>query len=126
MISTTAPSSSNASATLTYTFGSGGSAHAPFISPESGVIPLSMTSASSSAPIRPASLVSGSGISCRWASQGDDTSSAPTMPRPENPRTVDRPSAWPSSPPVIRFDRLALIALGSGDPRTLARRPECA
>eukprot|EP00965_Chrysotila_dentata_P132795 4390874-Pleurochrysis_carterae.AAC.1 len=44
--------------------------------------------------------------------------SAPAMPGPEDPCTVGTLSEWPLSPPPPRLDRMTLIALGSGDPRT--------
>eukprot|EP00965_Chrysotila_dentata_P159671 5275276-Pleurochrysis_carterae.AAC.1 len=46
--------------------------------------------------------------------------------RSEDPCTADTLSEWPLSSTPTRLARLALIALGSGDPRTLARRPEYA
>eukprot|EP00965_Chrysotila_dentata_P068522 2264832-Pleurochrysis_carterae.AAC.1 len=48
------------------------------------------------------------------------------MSRSEDPCTADTPFKWPLSLLPTQLARLALITLGSGDPRTLARRPECA
>eukprot|EP00965_Chrysotila_dentata_P065094 2157815-Pleurochrysis_carterae.AAC.1 len=48
------------------------------------------------------------------------------MSRPEGPCTTGALSERLLSPPSFRLDRLALVALGSGEPRTLARRPEYA
>eukprot|EP00965_Chrysotila_dentata_P153132 5060426-Pleurochrysis_carterae.AAC.1 len=48
------------------------------------------------------------------------------MSRPEGPCTTGALSEWLFSPPPTRLDRMALIAFGSGDPRTLARMPEYA
>eukprot|EP00965_Chrysotila_dentata_P012558 413546-Pleurochrysis_carterae.AAC.1 len=48
------------------------------------------------------------------------------MSRSEDPCIADTLSEWPSSSPPTRLARLALIALGSGDPCTLAGRPEYA
>eukprot|EP00965_Chrysotila_dentata_P064464 2136834-Pleurochrysis_carterae.AAC.1 len=48
------------------------------------------------------------------------------MSRSEDPCTADTLFEWPLSSHPSRLDRLALIALRSRDPRTLARRPEYA
>eukprot|EP00965_Chrysotila_dentata_P018040 599189-Pleurochrysis_carterae.AAC.1 len=48
------------------------------------------------------------------------------MSRPEGPCTTGTLSEWLLSPLPTRLDRMATIALGSGDPRTLARKPEYA
>eukprot|EP00965_Chrysotila_dentata_P185975 6140409-Pleurochrysis_carterae.AAC.1 len=48
------------------------------------------------------------------------------MSRSEDPYTADTLFKWPLSSFPTRLDRLALVALGLGDPRTLARKPEYA
>eukprot|EP00965_Chrysotila_dentata_P053660 1780271-Pleurochrysis_carterae.AAC.1 len=57
-------------------------------------------------------------------SRGDDPLGSPTMPAPEGVVTANTPSVSSLSSRVRRLNWLALIALGSGDSRTLGRRPK--
>eukprot|EP00965_Chrysotila_dentata_P199493 6179419-Pleurochrysis_carterae.AAC.4 len=75
-------------------------------------------------PEGPSSHVEFLTSSCWRASREGDSSGAPTLPAPEGVVIADIPSVSSWLPPTRLFARLPFNALGSGVPRTLARRPE--